>query len=92
MSIVGWLAFGLLAGIVANKIVDTEAGGRRGGILLDLTLGVIGAIGGGAMFNSFGDVTIGSFNLFSMLIAIIGAVVVLLTYHALFVYRGNFDN
>jgi uncharacterized membrane protein YeaQ/YmgE (transglycosylase-associated protein family) len=92
MSIVGWLAFGLLAGVIANKIVDTQAGGRRGGIFLDLTLGVIGAMGGGAMFNSFGEVSFASFNIFSMLIAIIGAVVVLLTYHALFVYRGNFDN
>jgi uncharacterized membrane protein YeaQ/YmgE (transglycosylase-associated protein family) len=88
MSIVGWLAFGLLAGVIANKLVD----GKRGGILLDLTLGVIGAVGGGIMFNGFGDVSYTSFNICSMFIAIIGAVVVLLTYHALFVYRGNFDD
>jgi uncharacterized membrane protein YeaQ/YmgE (transglycosylase-associated protein family) len=87
MSIIGWLAFGLLAGVIANKIVD----GRRGGILLDLSLGVIGATGGGVMFNNLGDVSLASFNIFSMLVAIIGAVVVLLSYHALFVYRGNFD-
>ncbi len=92
MSIIGWLAFGLLAGVIANKIVDNAAGGRRGGILLDLTLGVIGAAGGGAMFNNFGDIPFASFNIYSMLISLIGAVVVLLTYHALFVYRGNFDN
>jgi uncharacterized membrane protein YeaQ/YmgE (transglycosylase-associated protein family) len=88
MSIVGWLAFGLLAGVIANTIVD----GRRGGILLDLTLGVTGAVAGGVMFNGIGDVSFASFNIFSMFIAIIGAVVVLLTYHALFVYRGNFDD
>lgn len=88
MSIVGWLAFGLLAGVIANKLVD----GRRGGILLDLALGVIGAMAGGVMFNGFGDVSFTSFNIYSMFIAIIGAVVVLLTYHALFVYRGNFDD
>jgi uncharacterized membrane protein YeaQ/YmgE (transglycosylase-associated protein family) len=91
MSIIGWLAFGLLAGVVANKIVDGRRF-RRGGILLDLTLGVIGAFGGGVMFNTFGGVNLAGFNGPSMLIAIIGAVVVLLTYHALFVYRGNFDN
>lgn len=88
MSIIGWLAFGLLAGVIANKIVD----GRRGGILLDLTLGVTGAIAGGIMFNTFGQVSFTSFNIYSMFIAIIGAVVVLLTYHALFVYRGNFED
>jgi uncharacterized membrane protein YeaQ/YmgE (transglycosylase-associated protein family) len=88
MSFVGWLALGLLAGVIANKIVD----GRRGGILLDLTLGVTGAVGGGMMFNSFGNIGVASLNLYSMFIAVIGAVVVLLTYHALFVYRGNFDD
>jgi len=91
MSIIGWLAFGLLAGVIANKIVDNQRD-RRGGILLDLTLGVIGAFGGGVMFSTFGAIGLNSFNGPSMLIAIIGAVVVLLTYHALFVYRGNFDN
>ena len=88
MSIIGWLAFGLLAGVIANTIVA----GRRGGIRLDLTLGVIGAMAGGVMFNGFGDVSFTRFNIYSMFIAIIGAVVVLLTYHALFVYRGNFDD
>jgi len=88
MSIVGWLAFGLLAGVIANKIVD----GRRGGILLDLALGISGAIAGGVMFNAFGNVSLASFNIYSMFIAVIGAVVALLTYHALFVYRGNFDD
>ncbi len=88
MSIIGWLAFGLLAGVIANTIVA----GRRGGIRLDLTLGVIGAMAGGVMFNGFGDVSFTRFNVCSMFIAIIGAVVVLLTYHALFVYRGNFDD
>jgi uncharacterized membrane protein YeaQ/YmgE (transglycosylase-associated protein family) len=88
MAFVGWLAFGLLAGIIANKIVD----GQRGGILLDLTLGVVGAVAGGSMFNAFGDLGIASFNIYSMVIAVVGAVIVLLTYHALFVYRGNFDD
>jgi uncharacterized membrane protein YeaQ/YmgE (transglycosylase-associated protein family) len=74
--------------VIANNIVD----GRRGGILVDLTLGVTGAMAGGIMFNSFGEVSFASFNIYSMAIAIIGAVVVLLTYHALFVYRGNFDD
>jgi uncharacterized membrane protein YeaQ/YmgE (transglycosylase-associated protein family) len=91
MSIIGWLAFGLLGGVIANKLVDGRRD-RRGGILLDLMLGVIGAFGGGIMFNIFGDISLGSFSGPSMLIAVIGAVVVLLTYHALFVYRGNFDN
>ncbi len=78
MSIIGWLVLGLIAGFIASKIVN-----RQGeGILLDIVLGIIGAVIGGYVFTAVGGAGVTGFNLYSMLVAIIGAVVVLLIYHA----------
>jgi uncharacterized membrane protein YeaQ/YmgE (transglycosylase-associated protein family) len=79
MSIVAWLILGLIAGFIASKIVN-----RQGeGILVDIVLGIIGAVVGGLLFNAFGAIGVTGFNLYSMLVAIIGAIVVLVIYHAL---------
>lgn len=79
MSIVGWLILGLIAGFIASKIVN-----RQGeGVLLDIVLGIVGALVGGFLFNALGAVGVTGFNLYSMLVAVIGAVVVLVIYHAL---------
>lgn len=79
MSIVAWLILGLIAGFIASRIVN-----RQGeGILVDIVLGIIGAVVGGFLFNVFGAVGVTGFNLYSMLVAIIGAIVVLVIYHAL---------
>ena len=51
-------------------------------MILDIILGIIGAIVGGFLFVQFGAVGVTGFNLYSMLVAIVGAVVVLLVYHA----------
>ena len=78
MSIIAWLILGLIAGFIGSKIVN-----RRGeGLFLDIVLGIIGAIVGGFLFNAIGQVGITGFNLYSMFVAIIGSVVVLLIYHA----------
>jgi len=78
MSIIAWLVLGLIAGFIGSKIVN-----RRGeGLFLDMVLGVIGAIVGGFLFNSIGQVGITGFNLYSMFVAVIGSVVVLVIYHA----------
>jgi len=83
MSILGWIILGLIAGFIGSKIVN-----RRGeGLLLDIVLGVIGAIVGGFLFNLIGAAGITGFNLYSMFVAVIGSVVVLLLYHA--VFRGR---
>ena len=80
MSIIGWIVLGLVAGFIASKIVN-----KRGeGIVLDIILGIVGAIVGGFLFVQFGAAGITGFNLYSMFVAVLGAVVVLFIYHAVF--------
>ena len=80
MSIIGWIILGLIAGFIASKIVN-KAGE---GFILDIVLGIVGALVGGFIFSLFGAEGVSGFNLYSMVVAIIGAVIVLLIYHALF--------
>jgi uncharacterized membrane protein YeaQ/YmgE (transglycosylase-associated protein family) len=83
MSIIGWIILGLVSGFIASKLVN-----RRGeGIILDIVLGIVGAIVGGWLFSFFGAAGVTGFNLYSMVVAVIGAVVVLVIYHAV-VGRG----
>ena len=78
MSIIGWLILGLIAGFIASKIVN-----RSGeGLLLDIVLGIIGAMVGGFLFTSLGAAPVTGLNIYSMFVAVIGAVVVLVIYHA----------
>lgn len=79
MSILGWIILGLVAGFVASKIVNKTGSG----IVMDLVLGVIGAFVGGFLFTRFGAAGVTGFNLYSFLVATIGAVVVLFVYHML---------
>ena len=79
MSILAWIVLGLVAGFVASKLVNKTGEG----VVMDIVLGIIGAIAGGWLFNRFGMVGVTGLNLYSMFVAVIGAVVVLLIYHAL---------
>jgi uncharacterized membrane protein YeaQ/YmgE (transglycosylase-associated protein family) len=80
MSILGWIILGLISGFIASKIVN-----RTGeGFFLDIILGIVGAIVGGFLFTAVGASGVTGFNLYSMVVAVIGAVVVLVIYHALF--------
>jgi uncharacterized membrane protein YeaQ/YmgE (transglycosylase-associated protein family) len=79
MGIVSWIILGLIAGFVGSKIVD-----RQGqGFWLNMALGIIGALIGGFLFDLFGASGVTGLNLYSMLVAIVGSVVVLLIYNAL---------
>jgi uncharacterized membrane protein YeaQ/YmgE (transglycosylase-associated protein family) len=78
MSIIGWIVLGLIAGWIGSHIVDN--GGR--GPLMDIVLGIVGAVVGGAIFSALGAVPITGFNLYSLFVAVVGAVVVLVIYHA----------
>jgi uncharacterized membrane protein YeaQ/YmgE (transglycosylase-associated protein family) len=80
MSIIGWVVLGLIAGFVASKIVNKTGEG----VILDIVLGIVGAIVGGIIFNAVGEVGVTGFNLWSMVVAVIGAIVILVIYHALF--------
>jgi uncharacterized membrane protein YeaQ/YmgE (transglycosylase-associated protein family) len=79
MSIVGWILLGLIAGWIASKIVNKTGQG----FLLDIVLGIVGAIVGGYLFALVGAEGITGFNVYSMVVAVIGAVIVLIGYHAL---------
>ena len=79
MSILAWIILGLLAGFVGSKLVNKQGEG----LFLDIVLGVVGAVVGGWLFNKFGAVGVTGLNLYSLLVAVVGAVVVLLVYHAL---------
>ncbi len=78
MSIIGWIVLGLIAGFIASKIVNKQGEG----LILDIVLGVVGAIVGGFLFSTFGAHGVDGVNIYSMFVAVVGAVVVLVLYHA----------
>lgn len=78
MSIIGWLILGLIAGFIASKIVNKTGSGA----VLDIVLGIVGAVVGGWIFSAFGGAGVTGFNIYSMIVAVIGAIIVLLIYHA----------
>lgn len=84
MSILGWIVFGLITGFIASKIVND----RGEGCFLNIALGLVGALVGGFIFRQLMGFSAFGFNLLSMFVAIIGAVVVLLLYHAATGRRG----
>ena len=84
MSIVGWLILGLISGFIASKIVNKSGEG----VILDIVLGIVGAVVGGFLFSLVGATPVTGFNLYSMFVAVIGAIVVLFIYHAI-VGRGQ---
>ncbi len=83
MSILAWIVLGLIAGFIGSKIVNNTGQG----VLVDILLGIVGAVVGGFLFNTFGAAGVTGLNLYSLLVAIVGAVVVLWLYHALVARR-----
>ena len=80
MSILAWIVLGLIAGFIGSKLVNHTGEG----ILLDILLGIVGAIVGGFLFNLAGSPGVTGLNLWSLFVAVIGAVVFLVLYHMLF--------
>jgi len=79
MSILAWIILGLLAGFIGSKIVNKTGEG----FLLDIGLGIVGAVIGGWLFQTFGQAGITGLNIYSLFVAVIGSVVFLVLYHAL---------
>ncbi|MGA2606836.1 MAG: GlsB/YeaQ/YmgE family stress response membrane protein [Terriglobia bacterium] len=79
MSFLAWIVLGLVAGFIGSKIVNS----RGEGIVLDVVLGIVGAVVGGWLFSTFGASRVTGLNLYSLFVAVIGAVVVLVAYHAI---------
>jgi uncharacterized membrane protein YeaQ/YmgE (transglycosylase-associated protein family) len=79
MSILAWIVLGLIAGFIGSKLVNKSGEG----VLLDIILGIVGALIGGWVFNFFGAAGVTGLNLYSLLVAVIGSVLFLVVYHAL---------
>jgi len=79
MSIIAWLVLGLIAGFIASKIINKEGEG----LWMNIVLGVVGAEVGGWLFRLFGMSGVTGLNVYSLLVAILGAIVVLFVYHQL---------
>jgi uncharacterized membrane protein YeaQ/YmgE (transglycosylase-associated protein family) len=79
MSIIAWLVLGLIAGFIASKIINKQGEG----LWRDIVLGVIGAELGGWLFSLFGMSGVSGLNVYSLLVAVVGAVIVLFIYHQL---------
>lgn len=72
MNILLWIVLGAIAGWVASMIMKTKQG-----LVVDIIVGIVGAFVGGFLFNAFGAAGVTGFNLQSILVAIVGAVVLL---------------
>jgi uncharacterized membrane protein YeaQ/YmgE (transglycosylase-associated protein family) len=79
MSIIAWIILGLIAGFIGSKIVNNSGQG----VLMDIVLGIVGAIVGGFIFSLFGAAGVTGLNIYSLIVAVIGAIVVLWIYHAI---------
>jgi uncharacterized membrane protein YeaQ/YmgE (transglycosylase-associated protein family) len=80
VSIIAWIILGLIAGFIGSKIVNKSGEG----IIRDILLGIVGAFVGGLIVSLFGAQGVTGLNLWSIIVAVIGAVVFLVLYHALF--------
>lgn len=79
MGIISWIILGVIAGFIGSKIVNKSGQG----FLMDIVLGIVGAVVGGVIFSAFGASGVTGLNIYSLIVAVIGAVVVLWGYHAI---------
>jgi uncharacterized membrane protein YeaQ/YmgE (transglycosylase-associated protein family) len=84
MSILAWVILGLLAGFISSKLMS----GSGEGVVLDTVLGVVGAVVGGLMFNLLGAAGVTGFNVWSLIVATVGAMVLIALKRA-FMGRGS---
>ena len=78
MGFIAWIILGLIAGFIASKIINH----RGEGVMLDIILGVVGALVGGWLFTTFGEQGVTGLNLWSLIVAVIGSMLFLGAYHA----------
>jgi uncharacterized membrane protein YeaQ/YmgE (transglycosylase-associated protein family) len=77
MSVISWIILGVIAGFLGSKIVNKSGQG----LIMDIVLGIVGAIVGGLIFSAFGATGVTGLNIYSLIVAVIGAIVVLWVYH-----------
>ena len=80
MSVIGWIVLGGLAGWIGSLLIN-----KRGeGLFLDIILGIVGGVVGGWLMGALGSSGVTGFNLWSLFVAVVGAIVLLLVKHAVF--------
>ena len=79
MSFFVWIILGLLAGFIGSKIVNKHGEG----VGMDIVLGIVGAVLGGWIFRLLGASGVTGLNIYSLIVAVIGAVIALSVYHAI---------
>ena len=79
MSIISWVVLGLIAGFIGSKLVNKTGEG----FFLDIALGIVGAVVGGWLFSLFGMHGVTGLNIYSLIVAVVGAVVLLVVYYAI---------
>lgn len=79
MSIISWIILGLVAGFLGSKVINKSGEG----FFLDILLGIVGAVVGGWVFQYFGSTGVTGLNVYSLVVAFIGSVIVLLLYHTI---------
>lgn len=72
MGIILWIVFGAIVGVVASMVM-----GNRDGLVMDIIIGIVGAVLGGWLMSFFGKGGVTGFNLYSFLVALLGAVVLI---------------
>jgi uncharacterized membrane protein YeaQ/YmgE (transglycosylase-associated protein family) len=85
MGIISWIIVGLIAGFIGSKIVNKTGEG----LIRDIILGIVGAFVGGWIFTALGAAGVTGVDIYSIFVAVIGAVVVLVAYHAIFGQRAT---
>jgi uncharacterized membrane protein YeaQ/YmgE (transglycosylase-associated protein family) len=85
MGVISWIVVGLIAGFIGSKIVNKSGEG----MIRDIILGIIGALVGGWIFNAMGAAGVSGVNLYSIFVAVIGAIIVLVAYHTIFGRRAT---
>jgi uncharacterized membrane protein YeaQ/YmgE (transglycosylase-associated protein family) len=78
-GVIAWIVVGLIGGYLASRVVNKSGEG----VLRDIMLGILGGVIGGVIFRTLGGHGVTGFNLWSILVAFIGGVVLLLIYHAI---------
>ena len=78
LAFIAWIVLGSVTGFIGSKFINKTGHGRH----RDVLLGIVGAIVGGFLSNLFRDAGVANLNLYSFFVAIIGAVVFLIIYHA----------
>ena len=80
MSMLAWIVLGLVAGFIGSKLVNKSGEG----VILDIVLGIVGALAGGFVFNALGAPGVSGLNLYSLFVAVVGSVLLLVLFHAVF--------